>query len=180
MQAIVDGYLGVLKADATHFKSTVTPVTFDTSAAKAATDAQSSAGTQQRIQQIISMLPIVAPALAVGFLVMKSVGKFSKGPSLALPGGGTMAFNPAPAALPVSAAEAIRMAERSPDDANLQQLARQMTEAGLSEDEAEAQIAAIKGISRKVNVPLEQIRKMSSDRPETVAMLIKGWLLEER
>jgi len=72
------------------------------------------------------------------------------------------------------------MAERSPNDANLQQLTRQMTDAGMSEYEAEAQLAAIKGISRKVNVPLEQIRKMSSDRPETVAMLIKGWLLEER
>ena len=72
------------------------------------------------------------------------------------------------------------MAERAPNDATMQQLTKQMTEAGLSEDEAEAQLAAIKGISRKVNVPLEQIKKMSSDRPETVAMLIKGWLLEER
>ena len=34
-------------------------------------------------------------------------------------------------------------------------------------------------IAAKVNRPLEQIKRMTSDRPETVAMLIKSWLLEE-
>ncbi|MHB8635275.1 MAG: flagellar basal-body MS-ring/collar protein FliF [Fimbriimonadaceae bacterium] len=178
VQKIVDGYLGSKKGQP-GFTSTVTPVKFDTTAAAAAKKAQDSVGSQQRMQQIISMLPVAA-LLIVGFLVMKSVGKMSRMTTMALPGGGTLAINTGPAALPASAAEAIRMAERAPNDANLQQLAKQMTDAGLSEDEAEAQIAAIKGISRKVNVPLEQIRKMSSDRPETVAMLIKGWLLEER
>lgn len=178
VQSIIDGYLGPKKGDP-HFTSKVTQVAFDTKAAKVALDAQSAAGTQQKMQQIISMLPIFA-LLVVGFLVMKSVGKFSKGPTMALAGGGTLALTSSQSALPPSAAEVLRMAEHAPGDVNLQQLARQMTEAGLSEDEAEAQLAAIKGISRKVNVPLEQIKKMSSDRPETVAMLIKSWLLEER
>jgi len=35
-------------------------------------------------------------------------------------------------------------------------------------------------IQSKLNVPLEQIKKMSDDRPEVVAMLIKSWLLEDR
>ena len=35
-------------------------------------------------------------------------------------------------------------------------------------------------INEKVNVPLEQIRKMSRERPEAVAMLLKSWLVEER
>jgi len=181
VQAIIDGYIATKLEDKTHFTSKVTPVVFDTTAAVDAKKAQDSAGSSQRMQQIISMLPVAA-LLFVGFLVMKSVGKFSKGgPSLALAGGGSsLPINVGPSALPAAATEALRMAERSPNDANLQQLTRQMTDAGMSEDEAEAQLAAIKGISRKVNVPLEQIRKMSSDRPETVAMLIKGWLLEAR
>lgn len=179
VQKIIDGYLGSKKGK-DGFTSQVTSVAFDTSVAAAAKTAQDSVSGQQRMQQIISMLPIAA-LLFVGFLVMKSVGKFSKGgPSMALVGGGSLPVNVGPSALPAAATEALRMAERAPNDANLQQLTRQMTDAGMSEDEAEAQLAAIKGISRKVNVPLEQIRKMSSDRPETVAMLIKGWLLEER
>ena len=178
---IIKGYLGS-KDGKEGFGSTVTSVKFDTSAAADAKKAQDSVGSSQKMQQIISMLPVAA-LLFVGFLVMKSVGKFSKGaPGLALAGGGggTLPINLGPSALPAAASEALRLAERLPSDANLQQLTRQMTDAGMSEDEAEAQLAAIKGISRKVNVPLEQIRKMSSDRPETVAMLIKGWLLEER
>lgn len=177
---IIDGYLGGLGADAGHFTSKVTSVAFDTTASKAASDAASSSAGSQKMQQIISLLPIIA-LIVVGVVVMKSVGKLSKAPAMAaLPGGGTLAITTSAPALPAAAAEAIRMAERNPNDANMQQLARQMTDAGLTEDEAEAQLAAIKGISRKVNVPLEQIKKMSSDRPETVAMLIKGWLLEER
>ena len=35
-------------------------------------------------------------------------------------------------------------------------------------------------IQSRLNVPLEQIKKMSNERPEVVAMLIKSWLLEDR
>jgi flagellar biosynthesis/type III secretory pathway M-ring protein FliF/YscJ len=47
----------------------------------------------------------------------------------------------------------------------------------LSEED---RLRIVKGITAKVNVPLEQIKRMCQDRPEAVAMLIKGWLLEEK
>ncbi|HJP82933.1 MAG TPA: hypothetical protein VJ835_05455, partial [Fimbriimonadaceae bacterium] len=37
----------------------------------------------------------------------------------------------------------------------------------------------VPSIGNKINVPLEQIKKMSNEKPEVVAMLIKSWLLEE-
>jgi flagellar biosynthesis/type III secretory pathway M-ring protein FliF/YscJ len=38
----------------------------------------------------------------------------------------------------------------------------------------------IESIAERVDVPLEQIKKMSQERPDVVAMLLKSWLLEER
>jgi flagellar biosynthesis/type III secretory pathway M-ring protein FliF/YscJ len=38
----------------------------------------------------------------------------------------------------------------------------------------------IDDIPDKVNIPLEQIKKMSIQKPEAVANLIKTWILEER
>ena len=38
----------------------------------------------------------------------------------------------------------------------------------------------IRSIRSKVNVPLEQIKKLAKERPSTVAMLLKSWMLEER
>lgn len=43
-----------------------------------------------------------------------------------------------------------------------------------------AQNIQIDDIPDKVNVPLEQIRKMAENRPQVVAMLMKTWLLEEK
>jgi flagellar biosynthesis/type III secretory pathway M-ring protein FliF/YscJ len=37
----------------------------------------------------------------------------------------------------------------------------------------------IESIKKKVDVPLEQIRKMSRNNPEAVAMLLKSWMMEE-
>jgi hypothetical protein len=131
------------------------------------------------MQQIISMLPIAA-LLFVGFLVMKSIGKFSKGTSMAIVGGGSLPVPYNQSALPGSSGDLLRAVDRVGGGDGGGQFARSGGDGGGDDDESDAQLASIKGISRKVNVPLEQIKKMSSDRPETVAMLIKGWLLEER
>ena len=37
----------------------------------------------------------------------------------------------------------------------------------------------IRGIKEKIDIPLEQIRKLAKDRPETVAVLLKSWIMEE-
>lgn len=38
----------------------------------------------------------------------------------------------------------------------------------------------VEAIRRKIDLPLEQIRKMSKQNPQAIAMLLKSWLLEER
>lgn len=184
--SIVDGYLGLpaptappKAGDTTEHNSqgniqrTVTKVTFDTSAAAAAAKATSSAGGAARIQQFISLLPIVA-LLVVGVMVMKSIGKISKGSIVALSGGGSLPLPYQPSSLPgggsVGGGGSIQ-----PGMDILTNYDGPTVESGQDD----ASLGSIKGISRKVNVPLEQIRKMSDDRPEAVAMLIKGWLLEE-
>ncbi|MBX3095686.1 MAG: flagellar M-ring protein FliF [Fimbriimonadaceae bacterium] len=44
----------------------------------------------------------------------------------------------------------------------------------------EGDIGDIEGIARKLDLPLEQIKKMARQRPETVAMLLKSWLVEDK
>ena len=46
----------------------------------------------------------------------------------------------------------------------------------LMESEANPEIRPIKD---RLNIPLEQIKKMAEEKPEIVAMLVKSWLLEE-
>jgi flagellar M-ring protein FliF len=38
----------------------------------------------------------------------------------------------------------------------------------------------VEGIKRKLDLPLEQIKKMARQRPETVAMLLKSWLSDDK
>ena len=37
----------------------------------------------------------------------------------------------------------------------------------------------IKAIRARINVPLEQIKHMAKTKPESVAMLLKGWMMED-
>lgn len=38
----------------------------------------------------------------------------------------------------------------------------------------------VEGIKRKIDMPLEQIKKLARQRPEVVAMLLKSWVMDER
>ncbi|MCG9894922.1 MAG: hypothetical protein MH204_05560 [Fimbriimonadaceae bacterium] len=49
----------------------------------------------------------------------------------------------------------------------------------FDEDDPQDQVE-IGGIAEKVDVPLEQIRKLARDKPETVAMMLKTWMTTER
>jgi flagellar biosynthesis/type III secretory pathway M-ring protein FliF/YscJ len=37
----------------------------------------------------------------------------------------------------------------------------------------------IKAIQARINVPLEQIKHMAKTKPQSVAMLLKGWMMED-
>lgn len=150
---------------------------------KAASEAQSSA----RFQQILSILPIAA-LVGLGFFVMRALSKIGRAalpnqPQFAAAGVGMLPSGSL--ALPDTTLHIPGSGET-----DLESLKRRAREAGVSEDELEAAIASagekglsiedIPSIANRVNLPLEQIRKMGEERPEVVAALVKSWLLEDR
>lgn len=193
IEQIVAGYLGPLSTDSDNFKATVTAVEFDASQKKAAETATAAAARTSQMQQMISMLPIVA-LLVVGFLVAKSIGK-SAAPKMgqqvevALPGVGTIA-------LPMSTIEShpeLRELAQAPGFTPTAPMPQNPTEqvidiVGGSELAQALHALASNGqaelhvddIPDKVNIPLEQIKKMAISKPDAVAKLIKTWILEER
>lgn len=159
VQAFVTSYLGSRASDP-NFTAKVTALE-RTAEAEAISAAAAPSGSNV-VQQIFSLLPVVA-LLVVAFVVVKSIGKAAKAQSVfvaALPGG---------RAVPM----AISQAET--------QIVRREGEAQATQPKPLApQFDDLEDIPSKVNRPLEQIKKMTADRPEVVAMLIKSWLLEER
>lgn len=164
---------------------TVTGVKFDTSVADAAAKAQTEAASQARMQQMLSMVPVIA-LLLVAMMVVRQIGKFAK-----------------PAA-PTETAMVV--AEDSPFEPSLSgggaaTMSADGTPmlpgetAGLSDDETDNLLASLRGqagqdidyaaldameIPDKVDLPLESLRRMADDRPQLVGQLIKSMLLEER
>ena len=53
-------------------------------------------------------------------------------------------------------------------------------EDGGIEFESDDERIRITKIKERTSIPLEQIRQMSLERPEAVAMLVKTWLMEEK
>lgn len=182
IQQIVDGFLGS-KVGTPGFTSTVTAVQFDKSGADAATKAAASEAMQQRIQQVISILPILALGI-VAFMVIKQLGKFNKSSMVALADSGAMAF-PVPANFGSTGGGQASIGSGGGSSAGFggSEFAESSATGGspfsIEEADSDEQRVRIKAIGTKVNVPLEQIKRMSEERPEAVAMLIKGWLMEE-
>lgn len=167
--AFLEGYLGP-KLDDPSFAQTVTSLEFDTTQQKKSAEASAAAASNAKMQQYVSLLPVLA-LLVVGFLVVKAIGKAMK-PNVmvaAMPDGTMMPMtvsgaNPGVGALPPTqelGEENALVASNGP-----------MTDP-LTGD-------PIESIAQRVDVPLEQIKKLSKERPDVVAMLLKSWLLEER
>lgn len=172
VQKFLDAYIAPMKAGATadKFTSSVISTAFDKKAAEDLKKAGDAAATSDRMQQIFSLLPIVA-LVAVAFLVLKALGKAAKSSTnvvvQALPGGRVAGGQLALAAGTSGAAPT-----GGGTAAGNEVLAR-IQEAQL-QDEVE-----VGSIVDRLNVPLEQIKKMSHEKPTVVAMLLKSWLLED-
>lgn len=169
----LDGYLGP-NLDQPGFKASVTSLEFDTTTAKKSEEASAAVASQARLQQLISILPIAA-LLLVGFMVVKAIGKAVK-PNVmvaAMPDGTMMpvGMGGANAGAPALAPGTTRVV--GPDGREMVQVAGGPL---LDPETGEP----IESIAERVDVPLEQIKKMSQERPDVVAMLLKSWLLEER
>ncbi len=164
IENVLKGYLG--SRDGTPgFTRTVQAVAkFDRTAAAAAVKSAAASASGAKMQQYFSLLPIVGLVL-MSFIVIKAIGKTAKSGNVligALPGGGTMALN--------ASGGSHRATQEAGSDGR-----PALTYTTTAEEAAE-----IEKISTKINRPLEAIKKMTDERPEVVAMLIKGWLLEER
>lgn len=172
IQSIVNGILGgKIKLDAQGaplpdqaFTATVTSVKFDASASAAAKAATEAALGQQRMQQIVSLLPIAA-ILFVALLVARQVGKISKA---VLP--------PLPTAEPALAEGFLPEMLPGAEAGRPQSALSAHNEMGeLDEDSPE-----LEEFRNRVDVPLDSLKKMAAERPEAVAVLIKSMMLGER
>lgn len=178
VQDFITNYLGAKAADK-NFTASVVSTKFDTTAATESAKSAAAASSSARMQQIFSLLPIVA-LVVVAMMVIKAIGKFAKNQQLvvATPDGRTITL---PSGGLNISADGLAQSGATVTLPNGQQAAigaggpRIPREPG--EEEGDYEVDSIK---RKINVPLEQIKKMSSDRPEVVAMLIRTWLMEER
>src|SRR5688572_27119859 len=77
--SLANSFLGAKAADTENFSAKVVTYPFDTSQAEAAKKAEAVATSSNRMQQILSMLPIAA-LIIVGLLVMKSISKLASRP----------------------------------------------------------------------------------------------------
>lgn len=157
--------------DAANFPApTVQFVKFDTKAADAAAKAGVEAAGQARMQQIFSLLPILA-LVVVAVMVIKSLGKMSKNvPVIGYGGGSSPSILQGPV---LQQANTLLAAIEGAQEG----VAQGYAHIPRNQEEEEILVNSIKG---RVHVPLEQIKKTASERPHVVAMLIKSMLLEDR
>lgn len=202
LESHIAQYVAPWKGDP-QFTYGVTPVEFTEAAG--ADQAAKSAMNSQLMRQIMAILPIVA-LVVVALILIKALGKNLKLPTqtLVLSNGQTYSLpqniDPELVSLIKQSEEARRKQEASegmraiesairdsinPEDAIHSSDGEEMSDAerrammkamGIDEDDESVDVAAIR---KKIDVPLEQIKKMSVKNPEAVAMLLKSWVLEE-
>jgi flagellar biosynthesis/type III secretory pathway M-ring protein FliF/YscJ len=210
VEGFLSGYLGPKASDTDRYKATVTSAVFDRTSEAAATKAMAESSGRQRMEQMLTLIPVVALVL-VGFVVIRSMARVAKSQNVlvqALPDGSLVASSGAafpsgvlgtgggsPIALPAGSslsAEQVQRIAQSRTGSSRTSLA--MDDEEFEEDEYgqrkrkrrsvsfvdNEEMETIEAIREKVNVQLEQIKKMAVDRPETVAMLLKTWMLEDR
>lgn len=178
IQAILNDYLGA-KNGQPGFKASVQAVDFDTTVQAEEKKAAASAASQSQMQQVLSTLPIGA-LLLVGFMVAKAIGRIpGRTLTMALPGGGAMstALARTDDGMGGEAGAALKKTSVKTLASSDPELAEALEAMGIENIDESIDVEAIR---RKIDLPLEQIKKMSRQNPQAVAMLLKGWLLEER
>lgn len=168
--APVEEFLKSYIGDNAAYTAKVTSIEFDTTAAEEAKKSAGAATSRQTMQQAMSLLPVLA-LIVVGVMVMKAIAKAAKSTTVsvqALPDGSLALSGPSHDPGYLASAHHDRH-EPALEGANRPS---HPTPMHSFED--------VGDIETKQNKPLEQIKRMSHDRPESVAMLLKSWLLEER
>ncbi len=167
VQTFLEGFLGPkFKNRDPNYTVTVTSTEFDRTGEKVAKDAAAAAAGSERMQQIFSLVPIVA-LIGVAFFVMKALAKAAKSQNVlvqALPDGRL-------------AAASGGFAAPAPVRGGGHELTEAQMRAFEASNEAPPDVGAI---ADRLNVPLEQIKRMATDKPHIVGMLLKSWILEDR
>jgi flagellar basal-body M-ring protein/flagellar hook-basal body protein fliF len=189
---LLAGYLGPKQKDP-NYSFAVTSAEFDRTDDKKVAEAAATVGSRERLQQMMSMLPIAALVL-VAFVVIRALNKAAKSSGnvmiQALPDGRlvTVGGKPGgalPAALMRSGGGVSEMAyipaegEEAEDD-----IYEEVDDKGQSTWKPKKRKKGprpedIEDIPDQINVPLEQIKKMGTERPQVAAMLIKSWLITD-
>jgi flagellar M-ring protein FliF len=162
--------------DPENFKVSVSTAKFDTAVLDAAKKELAGAKSGQMMQQIISLIPVVA-LIVVGFLVIKSIGKAASGNANVLiaahSGGGYTPIGGARAA--VQQPQTGTAIQSSAAPASLQNEPEQSFRPQVQEADRPQPIV----IQEKYDENLEAILHMADRKPEKIALLIKSWILEE-
>ncbi len=189
IEELAQAKLGPKATDTENFVSKVIGYKFDNTAQVESAKATAAANSSARMQQILSMAPILA-LIVVAFFVMRTLSKMGKGLTgqgqMMLAGAGGPSLPMGPGGIANSSVAALAAQSLSIPEAAVQKaLESGMVDEELAHALAEAQKHSgvddieVPSIGNKINVPLEQIKKMSNEKPEVVAMLIRSWLLEE-
>ncbi len=194
VRSFLSGYLGPLDGDP-RYTATVTSVSFDRTAQQEAADAAAQAEMRERIQQFISLLPIIALVL-VGFMIARSINKASRDrreQELLLEKQRQQAALQAAAkeedarqrALLAGDVESEDM-EGLPENMDIDGLpiedSDEIDEEGMTKAEREARARA--AIRAMMNLPegvadeLEEISVLAKERPDAFAMVVKTMMGE--
>lgn len=148
----------------------VTSHAFDHAAEEAAKKEATAIASQERTQQIFSLIPMLA-LVGVGFMVVRALGK-------SLRPGAPLEMVALPAGTPAQVGGGGGMS--APVAAVGREVAAQQIATEMRARSEPAPQEEIDAIPEQLNVPAEQIKKMAQERPEAVAVLVKSWLLEDR
>lgn len=187
----------VANKDKKMFVATVTTAAFDETSKVQIAQAQGEAASSARLQQILSLLPILA-LVAVGVMVVKQLGKMSKPTTTTvMTADGQMIQVPmVNGQIPSNYAMASHDPQHGGSEGHLAHgmdghdpqgnaLGRYsegeltaMGEDGIIYTD-NSEVLEVEKIRERKSVHLAAIKQMAKDRPEPTAMLIKTWLAEQ-
>ncbi|MCC7433755.1 MAG: flagellar M-ring protein FliF [Methanoregulaceae archaeon] len=171
----VEEYLQSYIGENAGFTASVTSMKFDTTLQEEAKKTAAAVAGQERMQQMVSLLPVAA-LLIVAFVVLKAIAKAAKAQTVmihALPNG-TLVSTPSGLGEAIVAAQEHHAGNHHEHTGGEGESARPLVRRNIGETED------VGDIEERMNRPLEQLKRMAHDRPESVGLLIKSWMLEER
>lgn len=177
VQNIVNGEVKNHTTDPANFPlPTVTGVKFDTTAADAAAKAQADATMSARLQQLLSLVPILA-LIVVAWMVMRQINRYTNPPKeiVVAQVAPEEVFEDEPALL--EEGEQMAALPEESEEAPFIDPEALLAALEAGDDESEFDIP---DINNRVDIPLESLRKMADDRPQVFGQLIKSMLLEDR